>query len=258
MKLSRLLLAGFTALTVLAGAQRPGGTPPGGPGGPGGPRRFEMRMPSSGMNGAYLNNPAVQKELHMTPAQIAKVKAALPQPGEFRGSNGNMQQMMRERLQKMDAATAVLNGPQKARLKQITLQSYGAAALMMTSVQKDLGLNAGQVKQIAAANERISKERQDAMQKMGRTMPGQAQDEKAWRQRADQFRAQAEKWRKELAAASMKVLTPTQKAKWTAMQGKPFNVEQLRMRRGGPGGPGRPGGPGGRGGNGGAGQRRGG
>ncbi len=205
-------------------------------------------MMAGDTNGGLLGNPAVQKELRLTPVQISKITATLPQRGQGGpgAGGGDIQKMMKERMQKMQDAVKILNSGQKRRLKEITLQSYGAAALGLKSVQHDLGLNAGQIAKLQAAGAQVSKERSAAMQGLGTMRPGQPQDPAAWQKRMDQFRAMNDKWRREEAAAADKILTGPQKSKWKAMQGRTFDVSQLR-RRGGPGGGGRGPGGGGRG-----------
>ncbi len=253
-----LVAIGAVALVGAQGGARQGGRQggmaqgrPGGQGGPGGNRvQFGGRM-TSDTNPGFLQIPAVQKELHLSAGQIQKITAAMPQRGAPPQPGGDMQKMMEERVKAMNATLTLLNPAQKQRLKEITLQSYGGNAMQLSSVQKALGLSASQVKQISAATDKVAKERQASMQSMGAMRPDQPQDPKAWQARIDKMRAENEKGRKVIAAVVDKTLTAAQKTKWKAMQGKPFDVASLRMRRGG--GPGGPGGPGGRGGRGGAG-----
>lgn len=241
-----LVAVGAVALVGAQGGIRPGvrqgGMAQGRPGGPGGNRvQFGGRM-TSDTNPGFLQIPAVQKELHLSAGQIQKITAAVPQRGAPIQPGGDIQKMMADRMKAMNATLALLNPAQKQRLKEITLQSYGGNAMQLPSVQKELGLSASQIKQISAATDKVAKERQAAMQNMGVMRPDQPQDPKAWQARIDKMRAENEKGRKEIAAAVDKTLTGAQKTKWKAMQGKPFDLASLRMRRVGPGGPGGPGG----------------
>jgi len=226
---------------------------------PGPPRR-----PLTDMNAGFLNNPAVQTDLHLSAAQIQKITAALPQRGGGRGGPGGPPGGGRggpggppgggrggpgggDRQKANDAAIAVLSGPQKGRLKEITLQAEGGAALTIPAVQKTLGLNAGQVSKITAEAAKVSAARQAMFQGMGQTRPGQGSDPKALAAAVAKMQAEGERERREFNGVIDKTLTAGQKSKWKSMQGRAFDVSQLRRRPGG-GGRGGPGArPGGRG-----------
>jgi len=218
--LSRLstLLALFLLLASSAVAQLPGMSLPGG-----------MKLPNIEYNPVLLINPTIQKELKLSPAGAAKVQNAFMEeamkllPAITGGGNGKpmpqaaKMKLMMEGVKKMQTRLAsMLNPVQRTRLRQLTLQSIGPAAVLQPNVAKQLGLTATQQSRlktsILAANSKIA-----AGSVQGRTQ----QEFQGQLQRMGKLQEQAKVVGERALNAT---LTAPQKAKWRSMLGRPFKM----------------------------------
>ena len=218
-----LTLVSVAVLAACALSQGPGGQR--GQGGPGGPRMGGMRPTAF-----FAFMPDVQKELGLTAAQKDKLGKIMqdqmnsmrPPKGDQGGkpperpNPGDFAKRMQETQNKVNA---VLTAAQRARLDQIGLQVQGPAAMTNPDVAKKVGLTAKQQASIKAIVEKSRPE-------FGRPQQGQQTSPQDFEKRMKEMQAKREAANKAILAA----LTPAQKATWTKMLGKPFN---LQMRRGG-------------------------
>jgi hypothetical protein len=227
------------ALTVLsvitAGAANAQG---GGPGG-GGRRGGMFGMMGRGGLG-MLRIPEVQKELKMTPDQIAKIDSKQQelrdqmrsafQGGGPGGDPEEMQKRMAQVREMQDKAVAdILNGDQQKRYHQLELQQQGSMALASRKdVQDDLKLTDDQ-------KSKIDEIRQKAMDDMRASMQGVDFQSMT----ADERQKMMTKMRDAQKATGDKieaVLTADQQKQWKEMQGAPFKFPAMQPGRGGPGG----------------------
>ena len=220
-------------------------------GGQGGGRRGGGMGRGGGGGLQLLRIPEVQRELKMTPEQIAKIEpaqAALRQSLQGQGG-GNPGQASREERQAMmarmrDAQTKAVNGildaTQQKRFRQLELQRQGANALTTRKdVADELKLTEVQQKDIVEVQRRAEEDMQSAM--AGVDFRNMSPEE---RQAMGAKMQAAQKATDEKITA---LLTDAQKAQWKEMQGAPFTFPA--NARGGFGG-GRRGGGGGAGGGG--------
>jgi Spy/CpxP family protein refolding chaperone len=130
---------------------------------------------------------------------------------------------------------AVLLPKQVQRLKQISLQIRGAAALNDEEVAKELGLSDAQKEKLAQVQEQNRAKAQELFQGL------RGGNREEFQQKMDQYR-------KESTEALLAVLTSEQRTKFEQMQGEKVSFDLSRLRGGfGFGGPGgRPGQPGAR------------
>lgn len=243
------LLAGTIAV---AAAQGPGG---GGGFGGGQGRRGGMMGGRNQGGMQLLGVPAVQVELKMTPAQIAKLEPAQEtlrttmremfqgmQQGERPTPEEMQKRMAKLREMQSKAVAGILNADQVKRFKQLEIQRAGANALMLPEVATALRMTDAQK---AKVTEIQTKQREEMMQ-MFQNGGGAQMDpqQMAARQKAN-------------SDAILAVLSPSQAKALKEMGGAPFKFPAPQRRGGfggpgggGPGGPGGPGGgPGGPGGN---------
>lgn len=209
----------FLLLVTSALAQLPGGL-----GLPGG-----MKLPNIEYNPILLINAAVQKELKMSPASAAKVQNAFMEeamkllPVITGNANGKplppaqrTKAMMAGVVKMQTRLAGMLNPAQRVRLRQLTLQSIGPAAVLQPKVATQLGLTAAQKSRLqtslSTANMKIAN---NSIQ--GRNQ----QDFQARLQQMAKLQAQA----KAVGERSLNAtLTAPQKAKWRAMLGRPFKM----------------------------------
>ena len=208
-------------------------------------------------NPVILGAPAVQKELHLTAAQVSGFQKQFQaivskQMGGFRNQPGQKpDEAKREAAQKavgLEIAKTTnnfaktLKPEQRKRWHELTLQMSGPAALTQDSVAKAVGVSDAQ-------KSKIKKVVDDARSKMmagrqgggggtggpgggrnaaggGRNAGGQGAPGGPGGQRPD--RAKMEKMRADRDAAIVKVLSSVQQAKWKALLGKPFPRDQMR------------------------------
>jgi len=146
-----------------------------------------------------------------------------------RGFGNPLAILENETLQKELGLTAA----QKQRVKELSLQMQGTAALSTDAVVKELGISDSQ-------KTKITEVRGTMREKMRGLFGGGGQ-----RPNFDEIRKKMDEIRAGIDKDVLAVLTSSQKAKWTKMLGKPADVSKLRpqfggRRRGGPGGGNRP------------------
>ena len=196
------------------------------------------QMPSLWYNPALMMDPAVQKELKVSPEIAQKavqtmmseaMKIGPAMMGALNGKAPSPQQMKQasEALNKMtEASTKDLNPAQKARLHQITLQSYGPKALLDPKIGAQVGLTPAQHDKLQSALYAASKSAAASMKGApGAPQPG-GFDMQRMQQGASKSRAAGE-------AAMAHILTPKQLARWKYMQGKPIKLGGLAALMGG-------------------------
>lgn len=208
----------FLLLVSSALAQLPGMSLPGG-----------MQLPNIEYNPLLLINAAVQKELKLSPAAAGKVQSAFMEeamklmPVVTGGSNGKplppatRTKMMLAGVQKMQTRLAgMLNPTQRTRLRQLTLQSIGPAAVLQPKVATQLGLSPAQKSRLqsslTAANQKIAS---------GSMQGSTPQDFRARMSQMSKLQAQAKAVGERALSAT---LTAPQKAKWRSMLGRPFKM----------------------------------
>lgn len=192
-------------------------------------------MPSLWYNPALLMIPAVQKDLNVSPevaqkATQAMIKEAMKSgpavSGLMAGKTPTSEQMKEataalKRMQ--DAATKDLSPAQKARLHEITLQSYGAKALLDPKVAEQVGLTATQASNLKSAVGRVEQSEKTAYKA---SSSGKGFDMSA-------MQSAAEVRRKQTDAALNSILNPKQKQKWLSLQGKQIDLGPLGAMMGG-------------------------
>ena len=189
-----------------------------------------FEMPSLKYNPALMMIPAVQKELHVSPQAAQKATQAMATEaqkvfpalmGAMGGKtpNGDQSKQLLVALTRMqDIATKDLTPAQKARLHQITLQSYGPKALLDPQVAAEVGLTPKQESEIKVAIGRIKQSQQKPNMSGG---PGASGfDMKGLQDSAKKSRQQSD-------AALDAILTPKQKLKWKAAQGAHVDLGPL-------------------------------
>jgi Spy/CpxP family protein refolding chaperone len=133
-----------------------------------------------------------------------------------------------ETLQKELGLTAA----QKKRVKELSLQMQGTAALTSDAVAKELGISDSQ-------KTKITEVRTKSREKFRGLFGGQGGE----RPNFDEIRKKMDEIRTGVDKEVLAVLTSSQKTKWQSMLGKPADVSKLRPqfggRRGGGNRPGR-------------------
>jgi Spy/CpxP family protein refolding chaperone len=218
----------LTACLMLAStamAQGQGGGGRGGRGGLGG-RGFNMGAAQ------LLRNEKVQEELKLTGEQKDKL-AALREEGGGRGIGRGGQDLSPEEREKAMAefqkrmeeinkkAEAVLDAAQVKRLKEISLQARGNAALNDEEVAKALMLTEEQV----AGVKTITEESTRRMREMFRSA-GQGGDR-------EELQKKMAELRKDTDEEYLALLTDEQKSKLEAMKGAKFEIDFSTLRGGG-------------------------
>lgn len=189
----------------------------------------------------YLMMPAVQKELGLSAAVSKKISDKMVAVSRsFSVSTPNSQkpksqevQMaeFRKRMESVQKAQAeclaLLSAPQKARLRQITIQQMGAQAMYNPEIKKELGLNDSQTKRIG-----------DLMQQSFRNIfagapgkPGERPSREQAMKQMEEFAKKQQAAKAKVDAEAVKVLTSAQQSKWKAMKGKPFKLDMMGMMR---------------------------
>lgn len=192
------------------------------PGGQGGPPQGGMRMDGRSMSSfGLLRRPEVQKEIGLTAAQKTKIDAAMSAMRPKQGEKFDAKKM--EAAIKKSEATinSTLTAAQKARLKQLSYQRVGITGVLMPDVSKALGITDAQKKKMTSIYETEIKKI------IGTPKPGE---------RPNFDRTKMEAAMKKITTQITAVLTATQRAKWTQMQGKPFKFTQtapIQRRDGG-------------------------
>ncbi len=111
----------------------------------------------------------------------------------------------------------ILTAAQNERLDQIVIQVQGPTAIAGGKVAGRLNLSGDQVDQVA----RLSAATQSGLKQLRRQMSDSSD-------RAELYR-QAEKLRNDLKRDLLAVLTPVQKNRWMALQGKPVDLTKMPM-----------------------------
>ena len=119
-------------------------------------------------------------------------------------------------MKKMDEKlTAILTDPQKTRLHEIAIQVAGNSAITDATVQTSLGLTAEQKSKV---KDLMAKQRE-----AGRAIFEKVQNGEIER---DEVRTLMQKNNQILKSELGKVLSETQRAKLTALGGKPFKATE--------------------------------
>src|SRR5688572_6865757 len=248
--LRRPLVAWFFAVLVAAVAvdaamaqapqgglgRRPGGFQGGFGGGPGG----------GTSDFTLLATEQVQKELELLPEQISDLtklrEGNRPDFSAFAGLRDLPEEERNKKMEELRAAgekrqkelrekaNEILLPHQQDRLKQITLQVRGSAALEDAEIAGELKLNDGQ-------KEKIKSTRESQREKVGAMFREGGQGGEGNR---DAMREKFQKLRQENDAELVAILTSEQRAQFEKMKGEKFEIDMSQLNRGGPGGPGGP------------------
>jgi hypothetical protein len=195
-------------------------------------------MPSLWYNPALMMDPAVQKDLKVSPevaqkaVQTMMTEAMKIGPSMMGALNGKAPtpKQMREASAALDRMTAAstkdLTPKQKARLHEITLQSYGPKSLLDPKIGAQVGLSPSQHEKLQAALYKAVQQTTSAMKGAGGA-PSMGS--------FDMGKAQAGVSRSRAAgeAAMSRILTPKQLTKWKVMQGRPIKLGPLATMMGG-------------------------
>lgn len=194
--------------------------------------QFGRGMGMQDANGTFLlNRDDVMGELKLSTEQKTKLEAIrTAQRDKMReafqgGGGGGDREAMMAAMQKMQAESAketlaVLNADQVKRLKELAIQRMGTGAIMNADIQKELGVTDAQKAQI--------KDLQDKQQAANQALMEKMRNQELDR---DQFQASMQKNREVMNTELAKIITADQKAKLTAMSGKPFKF--VEPERGG-------------------------
>lgn len=211
------VVAALALIAPLAVAQGFGGGGGGFRGGQGGGFRGGMGGPR------LLLNPSVQQELKLSPEQVQKIQALFGQQGGAPPGGGppggGGQRMTPEEREKMRAEQEkqikqILDANQYERYQQISLQQEGPAAFARKEVADALGLSEAQRNQVRSILDAQRQAQQEMFQGGGGGGDRQAMMEAM------------QKLREETNKKLLAVLTKEQSDKWTAMLGKPFQIQR--------------------------------
>lgn len=168
--------------------------------------------------------PAIQKELGVSAALAKKIKAEYDKPTSPKDKPLPFDQMRVKWLEKERGIVKMLSAAQQARLTQLSYQCMGILAVRSAPGAKALGLTKSQDRSLvtkwaiiyAAARKEAKGHKPPQISK---TDPLRKQKtEKA----LDEHDAIYDKYHAQATSFAMTVLNSSQKAKWKAMQGKPF------------------------------------
>ncbi len=183
--------------------------------------RGGMRGMNNGGGLQMLRLPEVQKELKLTPEQIALIDVKQQEVRDavqalYPGGFGQMtpeerQQRMAKTQDLQDKAVADILG---LRFHQLELQQQGPVAITRKSVADELKLTADQQKQVADIQTQTNSDRRAAMQGMNFQNMSDDDRQKLRTKMQDTQKAESDKL--------LAVLTDAQKTQWKAMQGTPF------------------------------------
>jgi Spy/CpxP family protein refolding chaperone len=209
-----LLITGALAASVAIAADDPPATPQPGPRGPG-----AFGGMGRGFGGLILlRQEVVQKDLQLTDDQKASITKLQDKAQEDRQSlQGLSQEERQTKMQEMrkdqeEKIGGILDAKQKARLKEIGLQSAGAFALSNKEVAEALKLTDDQVNKIKELNDGFQKETREAFQSAANGGDATA------------ARETFTKIRKEGSEKLMGVLTDEQKASFEKMKGAKIDL----------------------------------
>lgn len=165
-----------------------------------------------------LGEPAVQRELRMTDAQVSAVQARMPGLLMIGDTPPDPEQVEAEHQRRMaafeQAVARILSEDQLKRARQISLQLEGAPALDRAEVADPLGLTPEQRKQVAEIL-RTSEEKMQAV--MEAAIPGSAPPAAIMA-----AITQAEVLRNAADKALLGLLTEPQQQRWKSLMGQPF------------------------------------
>lgn len=198
-----------------------------------------MRSANLEYNPGLIFNPAVHKELKLSPAVASKLSnivmsegmKLLPMMSGGGSSPAQQQKAAQAALQSFQAMqskiAAALTPAQRKRLREITLQSIGPAAVLQPKVAASLGLSSGQKSRLQTSFSKISAGAFSSLSAMKPPKAGQSPDPAAWKAQMKKLEAAQKQARARSDAALGAVLTAPQKAKWKAMLGRPMNLTGL-------------------------------
>jgi Spy/CpxP family protein refolding chaperone len=182
----------------------------------------------------------VRKELEITPEQLDKLKKIAQKATErLRRSFADMQGLRDAGPDQRKAEFAewtkkartkaeetkkeiesVLRPHQIARLRQITIQVRGAAALEDKGVQEELRLTDEQKKRLKSLQSRMGERLR------GTGLPASDEERKALREKLQAARNERD-------GEALGILTAEQKAEFEKMKGPKFDIDHLLLRSGG-------------------------
>ncbi len=197
-----------------------------------------------------LREPAVQKEVGLTAAQKSRIEAEYkrfaarlreltkaPPKSQAEGAAAN-RKLESEQIGITNTILSNLLPAQRARLKEIGLQSFGPFAMTAPDVAKDVGITKPQAQGIKSVQDGFQKQMQALQnQRMEGVraipQPKNPNDKaavEAYRAKLAAYanshaaadRKQFESAKKQAETRVLALLSAAQKSKWTAMQGKPF------------------------------------
>lgn len=202
----KLFLTAFIAMTVASTAMAQG---PGGRGFGGG-----------GVTG-LLAIPEVQQELNMSEVQKEKFRSLRQDSGDRQTQTREERQQRSEEIAKRaeELVKSEFSEQQQQRLSELRIQREGASALARKDVAEKLGLDQGQIDQIAKIQSESTPTDRSGFQNT-------SQEERARRM------AEALERREKTNAALVAVLSAEQKAAFEKMQGAKFTFPQQGRRRG--------------------------
>lgn len=184
-------------------------------------------MPETDYMPAIFLNPAVARDMHLSPEVSSKEQSVMMEQGMallplFSQGNAHPSAQQKQKMamqvlaayRKMEAASlAPLNASQRVRYRQLSLQFYGPIALLQPHVANALGLSQGQrqhlSKMIMATSQGMAKSA-GALQGAGPNMMGAVSAITSERSKARVIQEQKVK----------AILTPAQYAHWSSMQGR--------------------------------------
>lgn len=199
-----------------------------------------------------LRQENVQKELKLTAQQKSAIQGgfkrlndAFRAASQKRPKNQTEASKIRADLAKLESAflkatLATLTDPQRTRLREVAFQFFGVFCIASPEIAKEIGLSEAQKNKITTAQKALIKTAQD-LQKLRQDevrrfpQPKDPNDRKAvdeYRKKIEAYakshapgdKATMEAAKKRAEAQALAVLTPAQRTKWAAMQGKKFAV----------------------------------
>ena len=182
-------------------------------------------LPTVEYNPLLFINPQVQKELRLSPTASSKIQTTFMQEaykilptlnGEANGKPLSQAERTKRTLVAISTMekrlAAMLTPAQKVRMRQLTLQSIGATAVLQPKVAASLGLSKGQKARLATS---ISDANEGVAARMRSGMSAERMPELTRLQ--NEAKAKANR-------SLLAILTPAQQTKWKAMLGKPFKM----------------------------------
>lgn len=210
-------------------------------GGRGGPGGFGGRGGQGGSSLALVQIPEVRDELDLTDEQLGALTrlrdSARPEEGFDRSKIRDMseqerrewflenQEKRKEQASQIEEQMEdVLLPSQLERLKQISIQTRGAGALMDKDVRDDLDLSDEQIEQMKETGRVVQEEMRTKMREMFKEGNFQGAREKM------------SELRKETEEKIMSILTSQQREKLDSLRGEPFEMPERDERGFGRGG----------------------